>query len=327
MTNRILDFSMEPARLSYRNGLLVIRRVDQPEATVPIPEIACLILGHPMVTVTQSVLGQLAKYGIAVICCDEKFRPSGMLLPLETHHRQSQRFEAQSQLSAPRKKRLWQSIVVAKIGAQARVLEELHGLDYGLSAYARRVGSGDSGNVEAQAARRYWTILFSEADERFLRGNEDDPRNHLLDYGYGVLRAVVARCLCAAGLHPGFRVHHHNTYNTFPLADDMMEPFRPAVDRVVIQAARDVASAESADLKLYPERKHQLVGAITARYWVDGEQRTMLDLVQISCHRLASVVMGEADKLELPAWRAEVRKRAVRAVSDHVDVRDVRSAG
>jgi CRISPR-associated protein Cas1 len=326
MTNRILDFSMEPARLSFRNGLLVIDVPAKQVLMVPIAEIAAVILGHPQISLTQAVLGQLGKVGIAVVCCDEKFRPSGMLLPMEAHHRQSQRFEKQAKLTAPRKKRLWQSIVVAKILSQAQVLEELRGLDYGLRGYARRVGSGDPGNVEAHAARRYWTILFAEQEESFRRTDEDDVRNHLLDYGYAVLRSVVARCLCASGLHPSFGIHHRSPYNTFPLADDVMEPFRPAIDRVVFQMARELAGTR-AGLRMDPESKRRVITAITDRYYAEDEQRTLLDLIQISCQRLAHVVEGCSDRFEIPLWRTEVKKRAARALSHHVDVRDVRSAG
>ena len=327
MTDRILDFSMSPGRIRFANELLVLERHDEPEVTFPIAEIACVVLGHPRITVTQAALGQLAKAGVAVVCCDEKFRPSGMLLPLDVHHRQSQRFEIQTRLSVPRKKRLWQAMVVAKIEAQGRVLHELFGLDYGLAGYARRVGSGDPGNVEAQAARRYWTLLFAEGDEKFRRANEDDPRNHLLDYGYGVLRSVVARALCASGLHPAFGVHHRNSYNPFPLADDVMEAFRPAIDRAVVHVVRSWDGASEATLSLSPERKRILVSAITARYWMEGEWRTLLDIVGMACQRLAAVVVGEQEKLEFPVWRTEVKKRAVRAISHHVDVRDVRSTG
>lgn len=326
MTERILDFSQQPGRLRYANGLLVLERHEEADVTFPLGEIACVVLGHPQITVTQAALGQLAKAGIAVVCCDEKFRPSGMLLPLDVHHRQSQRFEFQAKLPAPRKKRLWQTMVVAKIEAQGRVLEEFFGLDYGLAQYARRVGSGDPANVEAQAARRYWTLLFAGSDEKFRRANEDDPRNHLLDYGYGVLRSVVARALCASGLHPAFGVHHRNAYNPFPLADDVMEAFRPAVDRIVIGEIRAWEGESESLLSLTPERKRTLVSAITARYWVDGETRTLLDVIGIACQRLAAVIVGEQEKWEFPEWRTEVKKRAVRAISHHVDVRDVRSA-
>ncbi len=327
MTDRILDFSMQPGRIRFANGLLVVERHAEEALTFPLAEIACVVLGHPQITITQAALGQLAKVGIAVVCCDEKFRPSGMLLPLNTHHRQSQRFEMQSRLAVPRKKRLWQAMVVAKIEAQARVLEEFFGLDYGLSDYARRVGSGDPANVEAQAARRYWTLLFAESDEKFRRANEEDPRNHLLDYSYGVLRSVVARGLCAAGLHPAFGIHHRNAYNPFPLADDVMEAFRPAMDRAVIAEIRAWSASPEGPLALEPQRKRNLVSAITARYWLDGEWRTLIDIIGIACQRLAAVVLGEEERLDFPVWRTEVKKRAVRAVSDHVDVRDVRSTG
>lgn len=326
MTNRILDFSMGPAKLSFRNGLLVVEVPEKRIPPVPLDEIAAVILGHPQISMTHAALGQLGKAGIAVVCCDEKFRPSGMLLPMEAHHRQSQRFEKQANLTVPKKKRLWQSIVVAKIFSQAQVLEELRGLDYGLRGYARRVGSGDPGNVEAHAARRYWTILFAEQEETFRRTDDDDVRNHLLDYGYAVLRSVVARCLCASGLHPSFGIHHRSPYNTFPLADDVMEPFRPAIDRVVLQMTRELEGKHT-ELRMAPDSKRRVIAAITDRYYADDEQRTLLDLIQITCQRLAQVAEGSSDRFEIPLWRTEVKKRASRALSHHVDICDVRSAG
>ncbi len=154
-----------------------------------------------------------------------------MLLPLVTHSLQAERFAAQARLAAPVRKRAWQQIVQAKITAQGRLLKERTHNDHGLDAIAKSVKSGDTANVEARAARIYWGKLFGETV--FRRDADGDGLNACLNYGYAILRAVVARSLCGAGLHPSLGIHHHNRYDAFCLADDLMEPFRPLVDREV----------------------------------------------------------------------------------------------
>lgn len=325
MTNRILDFSQTACRLRIRNECLeVASDAGVIVATVALGDIESVILSHPQISVTQATLGRFAYRGIAVVCCDERQRPVGMLLPLEANQSQRARFEAQCALSEPRKKRMWQTIVQAKICAQAQVLRECSGADYGLAAMAKRVGSGDSGNVEAQAARRYWPLLFPE--DRFRRRDDEDTRNHMLNYGYAVLRAAVTRRLCGAGLHPSFALHHSSPYNTFPLADDVMEPYRPTVDRVVrLEAEKRLAAGQ--ELALDTEAKKAVIGAMTMRYRVDGELRTLLDVISRNCQALASSIMDKNVIYSVPEWRAELRKDVTRAVSDHVDICDVRSAG
>jgi hypothetical protein len=169
------------------------------------------------------------------IVSNEKHLPAAMLLPLSTHSTQTERFARQAAVSLPTRKRAWQQIVQAKLRAQARLLEETTGADQGLHVMAGRVRSGDPDNLEAQAARVYWPALFGKeaSGEAFRRDPEGEGINVHLNYGYAVLRAIVARALCASGLHPSLGVHHHNRYDTFCLADDLMEPFRPLVDRVV----------------------------------------------------------------------------------------------
>ena len=325
MTNRILDFSQNACRLRIRNDCLeVSSEAGAATATIALEDIESVVLSHPQISVTQAVLGRLASFGIAVVSCDERQRPVGMLLPLEGHQSQRARFEAQCGLSEPRKKRLWQTIVQAKISAQGQVLNEFAGSDYGVGAMVKRVGSGDPGNVEAQAARRYWPLLFRE--ERFRRRDEEDTRNHLLNYGYAVLRAAVTRRLCGTGLHPSFTLHHSSPYNTFPLADDVMEPYRPAVDRVVrLESERRLS--EGVELALDAESKKAVIGALTMRYRVEGELRTLLDVVTRNCQALAASIMDKNVIYSIPEWRAELRKDVTRAVSDHVDIRDVRSTG
>ena len=206
MTERILDIPEGPARLSVNLGRLVIKRGEE-TVTMPISELAVLVVSHPAVSYTHAVLAGLCAEGGAVVLCNEKRLPVGMLFPLEGHFAQVERFSAQAASSLPTKKQLWKQIVRAKVLAQGRLLEKLSGADRGLILMARRVRSGDPSNIEAQASRRYWPALFGED----FRRNPDSPgENQLLNYGYAVLRAVVARAVCAAGLHPSLGLHHHN---------------------------------------------------------------------------------------------------------------------
>jgi len=246
----------------------------------------------------------LATAGASLVACDARRRPVAMLLPLESHHVQAERFTHQSRLTLPRRKRLWQQVVRAKISAQARVLEERMGTDAGLRALARRVRSGDPDNIEARAAHRYWRLVFG--DPRFVRSKEEDERNHWLDYGYAVLRAMAARAICGSGLHPTFGLAHRNKANAFALADDIMEPFRPIVDRCV--ANSDIGPLER-------DAKRRLIEALAARFLVEGESRTLFDILARVAQSLAAAVTGEAQRLWIPEWlpgdRLPVERRPV----------------
>lgn len=178
---RVIDLSEEPARLSVRNSLLIVARGEEPEVSVPLSEVAALCLSHPQVTLTQPVLARLAEAGAIVITCDSRRLPVGMLLPLVGHFSQAERFAAQAAAPLPTRKRLWQAIVRAKIRAQAQALQDLRHTDGGLLELVARVRSGDSTNVEAEASRRYWPVLFR--DPEFRRGRFEPGRNALLNYG------------------------------------------------------------------------------------------------------------------------------------------------
>jgi CRISPR-associated protein Cas1 len=293
MTDRVLDISEEPARLSIRNGLLVVESGGAERAAIPCSELAAVVIGHRQVTLTQSVLSELARSGTLLVTCDEKHTPASMVLPLDAHHAQAERFRQQAAMPLPTKKRLWQSIVQAKVRAQALALESATGSDGGLRALVAKVRSGDPGNVEARAARRYWSLLFGNCE--FHRRDADDSRNHLLNYGYAVLRSITARAICGAGLHPSFALFHLNVHNPFGLADDLMEPFRPLVDRT----AWALAGAE-----LNPDTKHKLIEALLSRYSVEGEERSLPDILHRVAHSLTAVVMREGDRLWLPELRA-----------------------
>ncbi len=294
MTDRILDISEAPATLHVRYAQLVIEPESGPEVTTPLSELAVLVISHPRVLMTQSVISGMAEAGGSVVICDGKHLPVAMMLPLQAHTTQAERFAQQALAPLPLRKRIWQQIVRAKIAAQGRLLRELHGNDAGLLAMAERVRSGDTSNLESQASRRYWPLLFH--NPKFRRGGLGPDQNAHLNYGYAVLRATVARALCGAGLHPSFGVQHHNRYNPFCLADDLMEPFRPIVDRAVYQWVQDHDPEEPLD----KEAKAWLLEPVLRRYVCEGESRTLFDLLARSAASVARAFLEKRCELYLP---------------------------
>lgn len=295
MTERIVDLSQSPARLCVRYGQLRIDCPDQ-QSTIPMVELAVLIIAHRQVTLTHSVLAELAAAGGALVVCDCKSLPVGMMLPLACHSVQTQRFAAQARAPGPLRKRLWQQLICSKVRAQAATLRQLNGDDAGLLELVSRVRSGDATNIEAQAARRYWPRLF--ADPNFRRDPERKDQNLLLNYGYAILRAIVGRAICASGLHPSLGIHHHNKYNPYCLADDLMEPFRPLVDLAVarfLQSNGPVGELNTA-------AKLEILTQLTGRVTIDGCQRTLFDAASRLTASLADVYLRRAKQLTLPCW-------------------------
>jgi CRISPR-associated protein Cas1 len=293
MNHRLLDLSSVPARLRIANEQLLIEPDGAPAASVPLCDIAVLIVAHPQVRYTQAVLAGLAATGGVMVACDRANLPVGMLVPLAAHFAQAERFAAQAAAALPLKKRLWRQLVQAKIRGQAETLRDLRGDDHGLAALVPLVRSGDPTNVEARASRRYWPLLIG--DPEFRRGRDQPGANQALNYGYAVLRAIVARAICAAGLHPSLGLHHHNRYNAYCLADDLMEPFRPLVDRTVVEAI-----AQHGTSQLSPGVKRDVLLTLTGRLLVDGEQRTLFEALGRTASSLADVFLGKARRLVLP---------------------------
>jgi CRISPR-associated protein Cas1 len=294
MTDRIVDIAEGVARLHVRYSQLVIEREEGEEVTTPLSELGVLVISSPRVYMSQAVISGMAEHGGAVVICDGNHSPAAMMLPLWVHNTQTERFARQAQAALPLRKRLWQQIVKAKIRGQGRLLRELHGSDGGLLAMAERVRSGDTANLEAQASRRYWPLLFQ--NPKFRRGSEGPDQNNHLNYGYAVLRATTARALCAAGLHPSLGLQHHNRYDAFCLASDLMEPFRPIVDRAVYQWVQEHDATES----LGKEAKAWLLRPFLERYEFEGEARTLFDLIARSASSLARAFQGETKELYLP---------------------------
>ena len=311
MIERLIDISEGAAHLSARGELFVISRKDAeplprgarrhskrldppPESTVPLSEIAAVVAAAPGVTFSRSAAARLAAHNAILVVCDDTFRPAAMMLPLTGNYVQAERFAQQAAAPLPLKKRLWQQIVAAKVTAQAHLLKDWRENDSGLAAMALRVRSGDSDNIEAQAARIYWPALFDDPD--FRRERHAGGPNALLNYGYTVLRAVTARALCAAGLHPALGLHHHNRYDPFCLASDIMEPLRPLVDR----AALALVEIHGPGCILDRNARAALLSALTGRLDVGGEQRSLFDTCARMAASLTAVFAGKRKSLVLP---------------------------
>jgi len=294
MEKRIIDLSEEPASLSVRLEQLIIRRGER-EDSVPLEDLAVVIAAHPAICFTHAVLSGLCEKGGIFILCNEKRMPTGMLLPLEGHTTQTERLAAQANAPVATQKKLWKYIVKAKIGAQARVLIQFLGEDMGLTLMAKKVQSGDTSNIEAHAARRYWLGLFGASFHRTPMA--EDAVNSLLNYGYAVLRALIARAIVSTGLHPSLGIHHHNRYDAFCLADDLMEPFRPYID----EAVKTTFEERGVDVILDKESKAILISSIVGRRFIlDGESRSFFDVSCRLAASLADIYLGKKTKLEFP---------------------------
>lgn len=300
MIKRTLFFG-NPAYLSLKNAQLVIKLNEAATSqdvtkTIPIEDIGVVVLEDRQITITNGALDALLQNNCAVVTCDEKHMPAGLLLPLEGHTVQSERFRWQIEASLPLKKQLWQQTVQAKIRNQASVLKRMSGAENGcMLAWANDVRSGDSENHEGRAAAYYWKSVFPEM-ERFVRDREGDAPNNLLNYGYAIVRAVVARALVASGLLPTFGIHHHNRYNAFCLADDVMEPYRPYVDELVIQILRSGADCS----ELTTDLKRQLLGLPVKEVTINGQRSPLMNAVTQTTASLYKCFSGELRKLAYP---------------------------
>lgn len=300
MIKRTLFFG-NPAYLSLKNAQLVVKLSDAQTheevcKTIPIEDIGVVVLEDRQITITNGALDALLQNNCAVITCDEKHIPSGMMLPLEGHTAQSERFRWQIEASLPLKKQLWQQTIQAKIRNQASVLKRLSGVEIGcMIAWANDVKSGDSDNLEGRAAAYYWKSVFPEM-EHFTRDREGDAPNNLLNYGYAIVRAVVARALVASGLLPTFGIHHHNRYNAYCLADDVMEPYRPYVDELVIKILRSGVDCG----ELTTDLKRQLLGLPVTEVVIGGQRSPLMVAASQTSSSLVKCFSGELRKVVYP---------------------------
>jgi len=290
-----------PCHLKCRNDQLVVSYdhvkglEDRAEKTVPIEDIAMLVLEHQQITLTHFLLDKLLANNAAVVTCNETHHPTGMLLPLEGNTIQSERFRAQIDATEPLKKQLWQQTVAAKISNQAAVFKKWNINNKLLVNLAAAVKSGDTGNSEAVAAAHYWQNLLPDAWQ-FFRRRDGPPPNNLLNYGYAILRAGMARAIVGAGLLPTLGIFHRNRYNAYCLADDIMEPYRPFVDAIV----RGIIDSTSNVGTLTQELKVQLLKIPTVDVLLNNESSPLMIAMQRTAASLAKCYTGETRKILYP---------------------------
>ena len=304
MIKRTLYFG-NPAYLSLSNSQLVIHLPDANgmddrtgNNTIPVEDIGVVVLDHKQITITHGLLEVLLANNSAVITCDSSRMPAGLLLPLSANTTQSERFQAQIDTSLPLRKQLWQQTVQAKIENQAYVLRTCRNVVVkNMLAWVDNVKSGDSDNLEARAAAYYWSNMFPGIPD-FRRGREGPPPNNLLNYGYAILRAVVARSLVASGLLPTLGIHHHNRYNAYCLADDIMEPYRPFVDKLVLE----ITDSSEDISELSKPVKSKLLSIPVLDVQINNQRSPLMIAVGMTTASLAKCYLGEVRKIAYPEF-------------------------
>ena len=307
MIKRTLYFG-NPSYLSLRNAQLVLRLPEvsnndtlpdtfkkEAERTIPIEDIGVVVLDHSQITITQGLLEALLENNCAIITCDKSRLPVGLILPLCGNTTQNERFRDQLNASLPLKKQLWQQTVQQKIANQAAILESQGIIAKNMRAWVGEVRSGDIDNMEARAAAYYWSSIFPHLDS-FRRDRDGDPPNNLLNYGYAILRAVVARSLVISGLLPTLGIHHHNRYNAYCLADDVMEPYRPYVDGLVceiMESGKDYSM-------LTTELKAKLLSLPVVEVGIQGRRSPLMVAVAQTTASLYKCFNGELRKIIYP---------------------------
>ncbi|MBO6124235.1 MAG: type II CRISPR-associated endonuclease Cas1 [Bacteroidaceae bacterium] len=292
MLKRTLVFTT-PLQLSLKNSQLVISIKELPTETrtVPIEDIGMVIIENQMISVTLPLLNELVDAGVAVVLCDRKGMPHAMLQNMDGHNLQGEFLRNQVEVGEVLRKQLWKQIVEAKIKNQSALLEKIHKKGDLLKPHYMNVKSGDSDNREGIAARSYWGAMFGDD---FARDREQPGINALLNYGYTILRAATARALVSAGLTPSLGIFHHNRSNAFPLADDLMEPYRPFVDEIVYHLC------EEGKFELNKDTKGELLGILSCDTYFPKVTRPLQIGLSITMASLAKCYAGEQKLLTLP---------------------------
>ena len=315
MIKRTVCFT-NPAYLSLKDMQMVIRlpeveKSNMPDTlkkesvrTIPIEDIGVVVLDNRQITLTQGLLEALLENNCSVITCDIRNMPVGLMLPLCGNSVQSERFRCQLDASVPLKKQLWQQTVRAKIDNQAAVLADCAGAEVGcMRRWSADVRSGDPDNLEARAAAYYWKRLFAGMPglAGFTRDRHGIPPNNLLNYGYAILRAVVARSLVSSGLLPTLGIHHHNRYNAYCLADDIMEPYRPLVDNLVFGIVSEYGG--SIPEYITKELKMKLLGISVIDVKIGGRRSPLMVAATQTTASLYKCFTGEIRRISYPDLR------------------------
>jgi len=291
MVGRVVEIATDGRHLSIARGFLVVTERGEEIGRLAMDDVAAVVANAHGLTYSNNALVELCGRGVPVVLCGANHMPAAIVWPVDAHHMQTGRMGDQVGASLPLKKRLWAQIVRAKIQAQGAALASAGAPSGGFHLLSRKVRSGDPDNVEAEAARRYWPLLFGEG---FRRDTDAGGTNGLLNYGYAVLRAGTARAVMAAGLHPGFGLMHSNRSNPMVLVDDLMEPFRPTVDREVLRLVQSGTTEVDRDAK----------AALARIMVIDLPTAHGLSPLMVCAERLvqslARAFAAERDSLDLP---------------------------
>lgn len=290
MIERIIEIAETAAHLSLENQCLKLQCSDKQTTSIPIREIQCVILANPAITITGALLAALSSAGVIVVVSGDNRLPVSMQLPLDGNYIQNERFRAQISASQPLQKRLWQCIVKQKIYYQGLLLKELHGSDHNLLKLYKTVSSGDKENLEARAAAIYWKKIF---EKPFVRCRDCNDNNLLLNYGYAILRAMSARACCSAGLHPTLGINHHNRYNPYCLADDLMEPYRFIVDKKVAEMNPENFPV----IHLTKDIRYSLLEALLKKVKTSSGYWAVSELLKISASQIADSFVSKDVRL------------------------------
>ncbi len=295
MIKRTLFFG-NPAYLSTKNEQLVVNfpEEEKQEATIPIEDLGYIVLEDPQITITNGLLMKLVQNKTAVVTCDKQHLPCSFLQPLVGHSEQTERIRHQLDASVPLKKQLWQQTITAKIENQAAHLQQQGKNPLKLKRWASEVKSGDTQNHEAIAAAHYFQNLFDI--DGFSRNQKGIAPNNLLNYGYAILRAIAARALVSSGMLPSVGIYHHNKYNAFCLADDVMEPYRPYVDVLVYEIVETGCNLEELTTSL----KAELLTLPSMDVWIDGKQSPLMNAMSRTTNSLYECFFGSSRKLLYP---------------------------
>lgn len=297
MIKKTIAFT-NPVYLSLKDKQLVINIPEDSKIskTIPIEDIGVVVLEHKQITITHALISALVENNCALITCGDNMMPTGLTMPLEMNTIQSERFICQFEASLPLKKQLWQQTIQAKISNQAGALRYLHNIQArNMLEWANDVRSGDADNKEARAAAYYWKNMFPQISF-FTRDPEGFAPNNLLNYGYAILRAIVARALVSSGLLPTLGIHHHNRYNAYCLADDIMEPYRSYVDVLVADIIERFPDYD----KLTTEIKRELLQIPTIDVTINEKRSPLMISVSITTASLAKCFSGELRRISYP---------------------------
>jgi len=292
MIKRTLYFG-NPCYLSKNNNQLSVELEDKTVKTVPVEDIGIVVLDHYQIKITQAALQALVANNVAVLVNDAAHLPLGLLLPMASHSAYTEKLSFQLNASKPLKKNLWQQTIKKKILNQAALLRQ-RGIDTERMRYwASQVKSGDPDNYEGRAAAYYWKTIFSG---EFKRGRFGDPPNNLLNYGYAILRAVVARSLVSSGMLPALGIHHRNKYDAYCLADDIMEPYRPYVDKIVL----NIVERKDFNGELTTEVKRHLLQIPVTDITLNGNKSPLMVGMQQTTASLMRCFEGEIRRITYP---------------------------